>query len=65
MCSSDLDADGDTILYNEEQSSDEYTVKTTVTPKKNRLFVFDGNLYHTGHSPMTYQNRVLINSNFI
>ena len=59
------DADGDTVLYNEKQSSNEYTVKTTVTPKKNRLFVFDGNLYHTGHSPMTHQNRVLINSNFI
>jgi len=59
------DADGDTVVYNEKQPSDEYTVLRTVTPKKNRLFFFDGDHYHTGHSPMTCQNRVLINSNFI
>ena len=59
------DSDGDTLVYNETRESAEYTVKDIVTPKKNRLLIFDGSHYHTGHSPMNNQNRVLINSNFI
>ena len=59
------DSDGDTVLYNEFEESDEYTVMDTVTPKKNRLLIFEGRRFHTGHSPMLHQNRVLINSNFI
>ena len=59
------DSDGDTVLYNETEESDQYTVMETVTPKKNRLLIFDGKRFHTGHSPMLHQNRVLINSNFI
>ena len=58
------DSDGDTVLYNEFEESDEYTVMDTVTPKKNRLLIFEGRRFHTGHSPMLHQNRVLINSNF-
>jgi len=57
--------DGDTVVYNETQPSDEYTIQYLIPPKKNRLVIFDGNQYHTGHSPLTYQNRILINSNFI
>ena len=52
-------------MYNEFEESDEYTVMDTVTPKKNRLLIFEGRRFHTGHSPMLHQNRVLINSNFI
>ncbi len=59
------DSDGDTVLYNETEESDQYTVMETITPKKNRLLIFDGKRFHTGHSPMLHQNRVLINSNFI
>ena len=59
------DSDGDTVIYNETQKSDNYTVMDTITPKKNRLLIFDGSHYHTGHSPMKHQNRVLINSNFL
>ena len=50
------DSDGDTVVYDETEHR--------VEPKKNRLLVFDGSLYHTGHSPLTHQNRILINSNF-
>ena len=59
------DSDGDTVVYNETEASDEYTVMKTISPKKNRLCVFDGSHYHTGHSPMKHKNRILINANFI
>jgi hypothetical protein len=59
------DSDGDTVVYNETRESAEYTVKDIVTPKKNRLLIFDGSHYHTGHSPMQHPNRILINANFI
>jgi hypothetical protein len=59
------DSDGETVVYNERERSEEYSVMETVSPKKNRLIFFDGDQYHTGHSPMKYKNRILINSNFI
>ena len=59
------DSDGETVVYNERERCKEYTVMETVTPKKNRLIIFDGEQYHTGHSPMKHKNRILINSNFI
>jgi len=59
------DSDGETVVYNEKEECKEYTVMETVMPKKNRLIIFDGEQYHTGHSPMKYKNRILINSNFI
>jgi hypothetical protein len=36
-----------------------------VSPKANRLVLFDGNLLHTGSSPTKHKNRILINSNYI
>lgn len=59
------DSDGDTVLYNEKTESEKYTIMNTITPKKNRLVVFDGSHYHTGHSPMNHSNRILINSNYV
>lgn len=57
------DSDGDTLIFNERRESSEYTIAKSVTPKKNRMVVFDGDLYHTGHSPKEHRNRILINSN--
>ena len=59
------DADGDTVIYNETERSDNYTVKHIITPKKNRIICFDGSHFHTGHSPSKCSNRILMNSNFI
>ena len=66
------ESDGDTIFYNikPEQSSpvqyyqnlEEYE---RVSPKVNRLVLFDGDSLHTGCSPTKHKNRILINSNFI
>ena len=58
------DSDGDTVIYNETEKSDEYTIREVISPKKNRLVFFDGKYYHTGHSPSSHNYRVLLNSDF-
>jgi len=73
------DSDGDTIIYNErytpsvvplnekveiDDSVPDLTVKETVTPKANRMTIFDGHLYHSGETPTTVARRVAININY-
>ena len=63
------DSYGDTIFYNEkaEKSSDipqKLTEAERISPKANRLVVFEGNDIHTGSSPNKHKNRIIINSNF-
>ena len=36
-----------------------------VSPKANRLVIFDGDLLHTGCSPTKHKNRIIINSNYM
>jgi hypothetical protein len=36
-----------------------------VSPKANRLVLFDGSFLHTGCSPTKHKNRILINSNYM
>ena len=71
------DSDGDTFLYNEqfdynsEINGVEYsegldlTVKERVTPKANRLLLFDGSYYHASSTPTSHSTRTTINFNFI
>ena len=71
-CNSNLlchDSDGETIIYDEKSTGktfnyDKMKVKETIQPKANRIVIFDGSLYHTGHSPSKHSNRILINSNY-
>ena len=63
------ESDGDTIFYNVKlnnvvnyQDLKEYD---RVSPKANRLVIFDGALLHTGCSPTKHKNRILINSNYV
>ena len=58
------DSDGDTVIYNEREKSEAYTVKQTVTPKRGRCVLFDGSLYHSSSRP-TNNKRCIININFI
>jgi hypothetical protein len=64
------DSDGNTVIYNEIATSQEkiddlkLTIKKVVEPKANRLLIFYGNYYHTGHSPSKHKNRIIINSNY-
>ena len=47
------DSDGDTIIGDEK-----------VSPKANRVVIFDGSTLHNGHSPCEHNNRIIINSNY-
>ncbi|ADO99069.1 DNA endonuclease V [Prochlorococcus phage P-SSM7] len=58
------DSDGDTVIYNQRNLKDTFTIKKTISPKKNRLVFFNGAYCHTGHSPSKHQNRILLNSNY-
>ena len=65
------DSDGDTIFYN-KKTLDQDSIKNIsdlketkrVSPKANRLVIFDGDIIHTGSSPNKHKNRIIINSNF-
>ena len=55
-------ADGDTVIYNEREESDTYTVKQRVTPKQGRVVLFDGSHYHTAQQ-CTNKIRCIVNYN--
>jgi hypothetical protein len=74
------DSDGDTLLYKERydnshglNASDYFhlklmetvTVETSVSPKANRMVIFDGLQYHSSTSPVNSARRVTMNCNFI
>lgn len=58
------DSDAETIIF---KSADINSLKfeefQRVVPKKNRLVIFNGNYYHTGHSPASTNRRILLNVN--
>ena len=64
------ETDGDTVLFNQKSENGKIpeginlTIKKTISPKVNRLLLFDGALIHTGHSPVNYSNRILLNMNY-
>jgi hypothetical protein len=60
------EADGDTILYNEEYSKDDVhlTEMERVSPKAGRAILFDGLNYHSPLAP-TKGYRVVINLTFV
>ena len=63
------ESDGDTIFYNAKPDDvanyKDLKIYDRVSPKANRLVLFDGNVLHTGCSPTKYKQRILINSNYI
>ena len=68
------DSDGNTVIYNEMYDMPpnvpylnmhkKLTIKQEIQPKANRLLIFNGLHMHTGHTPTTCNQRVLINSNW-
>lgn len=73
------DTDGDTILYKEKYDNshgldarDYYQMKLNyqvtedirVTPKPNRMVIFDGLTYHSSSSPVDSDRRIVMNCNF-
>lgn len=62
------DSDGDTVFFNEFYDGttiDNYTVKERVSPKKNRLVLFDGFQYHAATCPVKSQRRIVLNINLL
>ena len=53
------DTDGDTILFDNNLN-----IIKRVSPKKNRVLIFDGNILHAGCSPIQSKKRIGINFNF-
>ena len=58
------DSDGDTIIYNEREKSESYTIKKKVRPKRGRVVLFDGRLYHTAEQPNNHK-RCIVNYDLV
>lgn len=66
------DSEGDTVLYKQttndttpdEVKAGKITIDQTISPKKGRLIVFDGNIYHASGRPRK-DVRCIINYNFV
>ena len=74
------DSDGDTILYSNKfdrnselgeeaqildiEKSEGFKELDRVTPKANRLLLFDGDLFHASSPPLEHTRRTTINFNF-
>ena len=74
------DSDGDTFLFNEYDNPNcgltveqryqmgrnrkEYTIQKRVTPKHNKLLVFDGHQFHASSHPKESPYRIILNINF-
>jgi hypothetical protein len=55
-------SDGDTFFF--DKVNNEFIISKRVEPKKGRLIIFDGNIYHTGRHPKNSFKRIVINFNF-
>ena len=58
------DSDGDTFIFNESHNDGvpkKLTIKERVTPKENRVAIFDGWQYHASSSPIHSDKRIVIN----
>lgn len=58
------DSDGDTIIFNESESSKELTIKERIAPKKGRMVLFNGDLLHASSNPIKNDLRCVVNINF-
>lgn len=60
------DSDGDTFIFNEKIKNgvipSVLTLNKRITPKKNRLVVFDSSRYHASSNPRFSRERIVINT---
>ena len=72
------DSDGDTLIYKEKydpreglgavdsfKKLDSLTISDRVTPRANRLVIFDGHTYHASSTPTYPSSRRALNFNFV
>lgn len=57
------DSDGDLHIFDKIDKG--YTIKQTISPRKGRVVLFDGDLYHAGRPPITSDMRIAVNFNFV
>jgi hypothetical protein len=55
---------GGNLEIDDDTLPEKLSVRQTVTPKGNRMTIFDGHLYHSGETPTTVSRRVAININY-
>jgi hypothetical protein len=56
------DCDGDTVFYANDVSDEEIL---RCTPKRGRMILFNGSIYHASTPPVTKQYRITVNFNFL
>lgn len=56
------DYDGDTVFFTDSTGQTELT---KVTPKKGRIVLFDGSIYHASSNPVKSNHRMTVNFNFL
>jgi hypothetical protein len=59
-----VDSDGDTYFF-EGTKLDNLKVTKTVTPKKGRMVIFNGNMYHASNTPRNFDKRIVVNFNVL
>ena len=58
------DSDGDTVVYNETKSSEQYTELTRSSPRKGKIFIFNGKHFHSSSKPVNGYARCVLTFNF-
>lgn len=58
------ETDGDTVIYNETEQSNNYTIKERLTPKANTWHEFNGAHYHSSSAPTQNEKRIVMTYNF-
>ena len=58
------ESDGDTVVYNETEKSDNYTIQEKITPKANTWHQFDGKYFHSSSAPVNTEKRIVITFNY-
>tara|TARA_Y100000389_G_C17471282_1_gene531367 strand:+ start:8878 stop:9453 length:576 start_codon:yes stop_codon:yes gene_type:complete len=56
--------DGDTIIFNQTEESEKYSIKHRSTPAAGKFMLFNGNHYHASSCPKMEPSRIVLTMNF-
>tara|TARA_B100000902_G_C27320257_1_gene923916 strand:- start:828 stop:1454 length:627 start_codon:yes stop_codon:yes gene_type:complete len=59
------ESDGPTVIFNEQQESENYTIQNKCHPEKNKLMAFNGKNYHASSCPKECPARIAITINLV
>lgn len=57
-------SDGDTVIFNEIDEQNSYTVKSRITPEQGKFVCFNGKHYHASSCPKMFTKRIVMTVNF-